>query len=144
MQAVQQVMVQRQQEQGEKNKQEGKAFLAKNAKKKGVKTLPSGVQYKVIKKGNGKKPKLSDTVSVHYRGKLINGQVFDSSYKRNQPATFPLGGLIKAWQEVIPMMPVGSSWRIFVPENMGYGARGTGGIPPYSTLIFDIELLEIK
>jgi FKBP-type peptidyl-prolyl cis-trans isomerase FklB len=130
---------------GEKNKSEGLAFLEKNKKKEGVKVTKSGIQYKVIKAGKGKKPKASDTVKVHYRGTLIDGREFDSSYKRKEPAKFPLRGVIKGWQEILPMMKTGAKWHIAVPSELAYGPRGQGGmIGPNSTLVFEIELLSIE
>lgn len=133
------------QAQGEKAKQEGKDFLTKNKSKKGVVELPSGLQYQIIKEGKGEKPKATDTIVAHYRGTLINGNEFDSSYKRGQPATFAVNQVIKGWQEVLPMIPTGSTWKVFIPSDLAYGERGAGGsIGPNETLIFDIELLEIK
>jgi FKBP-type peptidyl-prolyl cis-trans isomerase FklB len=129
----------------EKNKAEGQAFLTKNKTAESVVTLPSGLQYKIMKAGEGKKPVLDDTVVCNYRGTLINGMEFDSSYKRNEPATFPLKGIIKGWTEALQLMPVGSKWQIFVPSELAYGERGAGGsIPPNATLIFEVELLSIK
>lgn len=128
-----------------KNQAEGEAFLAANKTKEGVVTLPDGLQYKVIKDGTGPKPKANQTVSVHYRGMLLNGQEFDSSYKRGEPATFPVGGLIKGWTEALQMMKVGSKWTIWIPSDLAYGERGAGGvIPPNATLIFEMELLAVK
>ena len=131
---------------GEKNKKEGEAFLAENKKKEGVKTLPSGLQYKVIKAGTGKKPKADDAVTVNYRGTLINGTEFDSSYKRGQPATFPVsGGIIRGWTEALQLMGEGEKWELFIPSNLAYAERGTSGIiGPNATLIFEIELVSIK
>ena len=125
----------------------GKLFLAENAKKEGVKTLPSGLQYKVLKKGKGgKSPKLTDTVVAHYRGTLLDGTEFDSSYRRNEPLELPVGGVIPGWIEALQLMHVGDKWQLFIPSDLAYGPRGTPGgpIPPNSTLIFDIELLGIK
>jgi len=128
----------------EKNKAEGEAFLAENKKKEGVTTLPNGLQYKVIKGGSGKKPTLTDTVTMNYRGTLIDGTEFDSSYKRGQPATFPVNGLIPGWTEALQLMQVGSKWQLFVPPNLGYGERGAGrDIGPNATLIFEMELISI-
>jgi len=125
--------------------EEGKAFLSKNAKQDGVFTTASGLQYKVIKEGKGATPKLDDTVVTHYEGRLIDGQVFDSSYKRNQPATFPVKGVIKGWTEALQLMQVGAKWQLFIPADIAYGASQRGQyIKPNSTLVFDIELLEIK
>ena len=130
---------------GEKNLKEGKAFLEKNSKKKGVITTKSGLQYKIIKAGTGAKPKLGDKVTTHYKGTLINGQVFDSSYKRNAPATFPVNGVIKGWIEALQLMKVGAKWQLYIPSNLAYGSSGAGAtIKANATLIFDIELLEIK
>ena len=123
----------------------GKAFLSSNASKDGVFTTESGLQYKVIKEGKGDSPKPDDTVVTHYEGRLITGQVFDSSYKRNQPATFPVKGVIKGWTEALQLMQVGAKWQLFIPSDIAYGASQRGQfIQPNSTLIFDIELLEIK
>jgi FKBP-type peptidyl-prolyl cis-trans isomerase FklB len=128
----------------EKNIMEGRAFLAENAKKEGVKTLPSGLQYKVIAEGSGRTPKENDTVTVHYRGTLINGTEFDSSYSRSQPATFRVDGVIPGWSEALQLMKAGSRWQIFIPTELAYGERGAGSvIPPNSTLIFEVELLSI-
>jgi FKBP-type peptidyl-prolyl cis-trans isomerase FklB len=129
---------------GEKNKKEGDAFLAKNKKENGVQTLPSGLQYKVITEGKGKSPKASDTVTVNYSGTLINGTEFDSSYKRGQPATFPVSGVIKGWTEALQLMKEGSKWHLVIPADLAYGEQGRPGIPPNSVLIFDVELLSIK
>jgi len=125
--------------------EDGKSFLAKNKKKKGVVTLKNGMQYKIIKKANGKKPKSSDTIVAHYEGKLIKGNIFDSSYKRGTPATFPVNAVIKGWQKIIPMMPVGSIWEVVIPPELAYGSHGAGrDIGPNETLIFKIELISIK
>lgn len=124
---------------------EGKAFLEANAKKPGVKTLPSGVQYKVIKSGNGKQPTANDTITAHYRGTLLNGTEFDSSYQRGEPATFSVNQVIKGWQEILPMMHEGDKWQVFIPAEMAYGDKGAGGtIGPNETLTFDIELIKVK
>lgn len=129
----------------DKNLQVGKAFLAENKKRDGVKTTASGLQYRVINEGKGAKPKTSDTVSVHYTGTLIDGREFDSSHRRNEPATFPINGVIQGWQEALPMMAEGSKWEIFVPSDLAYGPKGAGGtIGPNETLIFEIELLSIN
>lgn len=128
-----------------KNKEEGEKFLAANKSKEGVKTTASGLQYKVLKEGTGPKPKASDTVRTHYRGTLIDGTEFDSSFKRNEPATFPLNGVIPAWTEALQLMPVGSKWQLFAPSELAYGERGAGqDIGPNSTLIFEVELLSIE
>jgi len=124
---------------------EGQKFLAENKNKEGVKETPSGLQYLVVKEGDGEMPTSASTVSVHYTGTLLNGTVFDSSVQRGQPATFPVNGVIAGWTEALQMMKVGSSWKLFIPYNLAYGDQGAGGaIGPYSTLIFDVELLEIK
>lgn len=129
----------------EKNKKEGEPFLAENSKKPGVVTLPSGLQYKVLKEGDGKKPTIDDAVVCHYRGTLIDGIEFDSSYKRNQPATFALKSVIKGWSEALQLMPVGSKWQLFVPSNLAYGEGSAGPqIGANATLIFEVELLAIK
>jgi FKBP-type peptidyl-prolyl cis-trans isomerase FklB len=127
------------------NKKAGQEFLAANAKKPGVVTLPSGLQYKVLKPGNGPKPKATDTVVTHYKGTLINGTEFDSSYKRNEPAEFPVNGVIKGWTEALQLMPVGSKWQLFVPAELAYGQKGAADvIGPNETLIFEVELISIK
>ena len=128
-----------------KNKAEGEAFLAANKTKEGVVTLPSGLQYKVLKAGTGATPTASDTVVTHYTGKLINGQVFDSSVQRGEPATFPVSGVIPGWTEALQKMKVGGKWELVIPSDLAYGERGAGqAIAPGSVLVFDIELLEIK
>lgn len=130
--------------QADKNLKEGKDFLEENSKKEGVNTLPSGLQYKIINKGSGKTPKANDTVTVHYRGTLINGTEFDSSYKRGKPATFRVNRVIKGWQEALQLMKEGAKWRLFIPPELAYGNRKVGKIPPNSVLIFDVELLSVK
>lgn len=138
-------MNQKQQAAAEENRKRGDAYLAQNQKKAGVKVLASGVQYKVTKEGNGKSPQPSDTVSVHYRGTLINGTEFDSSYKRNEPAVFPVNAVIRGWQEVLPLMKEGAKWEVAIPATMAYGDRGAGGmIGPNETLLFEIELLSVQ
>lgn len=128
----------------ETNQAAGQKFLAANKDKAGVKTLPSGVQYKIINPGTGASPKASDTVEVNYRGTLIDGVEFDSSYSRGQPASFPVNGVIKGWQEVLQVMKEGAKWQIVVPSELAYGENGAGGaIGPNATLIFDVELLKI-
>src|SRR5664279_2268831 len=130
---------------GGTNKTEGEAFLAANKTKEGVVTLPSGLQYKILKQGAGPKPSASDSVVCNYRGTLIDGKEFDSSYKRGQPATFPVGGVIKGWTEALQLMPVGSKWQLFLPSDLAYGERGAGAdIAPNATLIFEVELLSIQ
>ena len=130
---------------GEMNKKEGVEFLAVNKAKEGVVTLPSGLQYKILTEGTGPKPAASDTVVCNYRGTLISGAEFDSSYKRGQPASFPVNGVIKGWTEALQLMPVGSKWQLFVPAELGYGDRGAGAdIGPSATLIFEVELLSIQ
>src|SRR6266536_2476685 len=130
---------------GEKNAAEGTKFLEENKKKEGVKMTSSGMQYKVVKEGTGAQPKATDTVTVNYRGTLINGKEFDSSYKRGQPATFPLNGVIKGWTEGLQLMKTGSKYQVFVPPNLAYGDRNVGpDIAPNSTLIFEVELLGVK
>lgn len=125
-------------------KAEGENFLAENAKKEGVVTLPSGLQYQVLKEGNGKSPKATDQVKCHYEGTLINGKIFDSSYRRNEPATFPLNGVIAGWTEGLQLMKEGAKYRFFIPFNLAYGTRGAGqDIPPYAALIFDVELIKV-
>jgi FKBP-type peptidyl-prolyl cis-trans isomerase len=131
-------------QQGEAAKKEGEAFLAANKTKEGVVALPSGLQYKILTAGTGKKPAASDTVVCQYRGTFINGNEFDSSYKRNQPATFPVNQVIKGWTEALQLMPVGSKWQLFIPPELAYGESGRATIPPNSTLIFEVELLSIK
>lgn len=147
--AVEQEMVavqaQRRKEQGEKNKKEGAAFLAANKNKPGVKTTESGLQYKVLKSGTGAKPKVTDKVTTHYRGTLIDGTEFDSSIARGEPATFPVSGVIRGWTEALQLMKVGDKWQLFIPSELAYGPRGAGGeIGPDAVLIFDIELLGIE
>jgi FKBP-type peptidyl-prolyl cis-trans isomerase FklB len=124
---------------------QGQNFLAANKTKEGVNETASGLQYKVVKEGNGEMPKDTSTVVVHYTGTLLDGSVFDSSVQRGQPATFPVNGVIAGWTEALQLMKVGSAWKLFIPYNLAYGDQGAGGaIGPYSTLIFDVELLEIK
>jgi len=130
---------------GEKNKKEGEAFLTENKTKEGVKTLPSGLQYKVIKAGSGKKPKATDTVVTHYKGTLLDGTEFDSSYRRNQPATFKVNGVIRGWTEALQLMEEGAQWILYVPSALAYGERGAGGqIGPNATLIFEVELVSVQ
>jgi FKBP-type peptidyl-prolyl cis-trans isomerase FklB len=129
----------------EKNKKEGAEFLAANKAKEGVKTLPSGLQYKVLAEGNGTQPKSTDQVTVNYRGTFLDGTEFDNSYKRGEPITFPVNGVIKAWSEALPLMKTGAKWQLFVPAELAYGEKGAGrAIGPNSTLIFEVELVGIK
>ncbi len=138
-------MEQKQKQAGEKNKTDGAKFLDENKKKPGVKTTASGLEYKAIKEGTGAQPKGSDTVTVNYRGTLIDGTEFDSSYKRGQPATFPLNGVIKGWTEALQLMKVGSKYQVVVPSNLAYGERSVSPeIGPNATLIFEVELLDVK
>ena len=133
-----------QKEQGNAAKEAGEKFLAENKTKEGVVVLPSGLQYKILKAGDGPKPNASDTVKCHYEGRLINGQVFDSSIRRGEPAEFPVGGVIAGWVEALQLMPVGSKWQLYIPSELAYGAHGAGqSIGPNETLIFDVELLAI-
>ena len=126
------------------NIEKGKAFLEENAKKEGVITLPSGLQYQIITKGNGKKPSATDKVKCHYEGTLIDGTLFDSSIKRGQPAVFGVNQVIRGWVEALQLMSEGSKWRLFIPSELGYGAQQAGEmIPPHSTLIFEVELIEV-
>jgi len=130
---------------GEKNKKEGEAFLAENQKKEGVKTLPSGLQYIIMKAGTGNSPKLTDEVTVHYRGTLIDGTEFDSSSRRGKPETLPVNGVIPGWTEALQLMQVGAKWQLFVPANLAYGERGAGReIGPNAVIIFEIELISIQ
>ena len=132
-------------EAGKVVKAAGEAFLAENGKKDGVVTLPSGLQYQVLKEGNGKKPSATDQVVCHYEGTLIDGTVFDSSYQRNQPATFGLNQVIAGWTEGVQLMQEGAKYRFFIPYNLAYGERGAGAqIPPFAALVFDVELIEVK
>ncbi len=145
MKAIQQRKIEERKTLLEKNEKAGKEFLEANKKKPGVTELPSGLQYKIIKAGTGIQPKIDDTVTVNYKGTLINGKQFDSSYDRGQPATFPISGVIKGWQEALPLMKEGAKWEIYVPSKLAYGARGAGGdIAPGETLIFEIELLKVE
>lgn len=128
---------------GEENVKKSADFLAKNKKEKGVKTLESGLQYKVIKEGKGKTPKDTDMVKVHYRGTFLDGKEFDSSYKRNEPAEFPVTGVIPGWTEALKLMKEGSKWQLYVPPDLAYGEQGNRGIPPNSLLLFEVELLEV-
>ena len=134
-----------QKEKNSANIEKGKQFLAENSKKEGVVSLPSGLQYKILKQGTGPKPTIDDKVSTHYHGTLLDGTVFDSSIQRGEPATFPLNGVIKGWTEALQLMPVGSKWELYIPSTLAYGERGAGGsIGPHATLIFQVELLSIE
>jgi FKBP-type peptidyl-prolyl cis-trans isomerase FklB len=128
----------------DKNLSEGKAFLEANRDKEGVKTLSSGLQYKVLTEGSGKTPKATDEVTANYRGALIDGTEFESSYRRGKPLTFKVNGVIRGWSEALQLMKEGSRWQLFIPPDLAYGERGTGPIPPNSTLIFEIELISVK
>jgi len=130
---------------GKKNEADATKFLADNKSKDGVKTTSSGLQYKVLKDGNGEQPKSTDTVTVNYRGTLIDGTEFDSSYKRGEPATFPVSGVIKGWTEALQLMKVGSKYQLFIPPNLAYGSQSPGAaIPPNSLLIFEVELMKVQ
>ncbi len=144
MMAFQKDMEQKQTQQAEKNAGEGQKFLGENKSKDGVKTTASGLQYKVMKEGNGAQPKVTDTVTVNYRGTLTDGTEFDSSYKRNQPASFPVGGVIKGWTEALQLMKAGAKYQLFIPPDLAYGKEGRPGIPPNSVLIFEVELMDVK
>ncbi len=145
MTAFEKEMIDKQKAAGVKNGADGEKFLAENKKKEGVKATASGLQYKVVKEGTGAQPKETDTVIAHYRGTLIDGTEFDSSYKRGQPATFPVSGVIKGWTEALQMMKVGSKYQLFIPASLAYGERAVGpDIGPNSTLIFEVELLDVK
>jgi FKBP-type peptidyl-prolyl cis-trans isomerase FklB len=149
MNAFKQEMSKKQQAQmqefSEKNKKDGENFLAENKTKEGIITLPSGLQYKVIQAGTGKSPKSSDTVTVNYKGTLIDGTEFDSSYRRGQPASFPVKGVIPGWTEALQLMKEGAKWELYIPSNLAYGERGAGrNIGPNSTLIFEVELISVK
>ncbi len=132
------------QETAAKNLAEGKAFLEENRKKEGVKTLPSGLQYKIFTEGSGKTPKASDQVTVNYKGTLIDGSEFDSSYKRGTPATFRVDKVVRGWTEALQLMKEGSKWQLFIPPELAYGDRGSGPIPPNTPLLFEVELISIK
>ncbi|TRX64247.1 FKBP-type peptidyl-prolyl cis-trans isomerase [Carboxylicivirga sp. M1479] len=144
-QVLQQFFGELQAKQAEVAVQAGKDFLAENAKKEGVVTLESGLQYEIITEGNGAKPAATDQVECHYHGTLIDGSVFDSSVERGEPATFPVNGVIQGWVEALQLMPVGSKWRLAIPSDLAYGERGAGQhIGPHTTLVFEVELLAIK
>jgi FKBP-type peptidyl-prolyl cis-trans isomerase FklB len=127
----------------EKNRKEGEAFLVENRKKEGVTTLPSGLQYRVLREGKGRSPRLTDTVVAHYRGTLLNDTEFDSSYKRNEPVSFRLDAVIKGWQEALPLMKEGAKWQLVIPPDLAYGENGSRSIEPNSTLIFEVELISV-
>jgi len=131
-------------EMAEKNLAEGKAFLEENKKKEGIKTLPSGLQYKVLAQGSGKTPQATDSVTVNYKGTLVNGTEFDNSYKRGKPTTFQVGKVIKGWTEALQLMKEGSKWELFIPPELGYGNRGAGPVPPNSILLFEVELISVN
>jgi FKBP-type peptidyl-prolyl cis-trans isomerase FklB len=138
-------MEQKQKAAADKNASEGAKFLEENKKKEGVKTTTSGLQYKVVKEGTGAQPKPTDTVTVNYRGTLINGTEFDSSYKRGEPASFPVNAVIRGWTEALQLMKAGSKYQLFIPPSLAYGERAVGpDISPNSTLIFDVELIDVK
>ena len=143
-QVINDLFTQMQREVNDRNRAEGEAFLAENKKKSGVVVLPSGLQYEVLTEGKGKKPAATDRVQCHYHGTLINGEVFDSSIERGEPAVFGVSQVIPGWVEALQLMPEGSKWRLFIPSDLAYGENGAGGkIAPNSTLIFDVELLKV-
>lgn len=143
-QIIQEKMSKQQEEQAEKLAAEGEAFLMENAKRDEVEVTASGLQYEVLEAGDGEKPDAGSTVRTHYRGSLIDGTEFDSSYSRNEPTEFPVGGVIAGWTEALQLMPVGSKWKLYIPYQLAYGANGAGGaIGPYQALVFEIELLAI-
>ncbi len=145
MMALQQSMQGKGQGNAAQNKKAGEEFLDQNKNKAGVKTLPSGLQYQVLQEGKGKSPAKTDKVTTHYHGTLIDGTVFDSSYERGQPATFPVNGVISGWTEALQLMREGAKWRLFIPSNLAYGAQGAGDvIGPNTTLIFDVELISVN
>jgi FKBP-type peptidyl-prolyl cis-trans isomerase FklB len=145
MEIVNQYMAKKSAKENEGLKEAGEAFLAENAKKEGVLLLPSGLQYEILKQGDGRKPLSTEKVTCHYHGTLTDGTVFDSSVQRGAPATFPVNGVIQGWQQILPMMPMGSKYRVFIPQELAYGDRGAGdAIKPFSALIFEIELLGIE
>lgn len=140
---VQQWFQAKQAEIARKAQEAQQAFFDENGKRKGVTTLPSGVQYEILVEGDGAIPKATDRVTTHYHGTLLDGTVFDSSVERGQPATFQVRGVINGWQEILQLMPTGSKWKVYIPSRLAYGARGQGAIPPHSALIFEIELISI-
>lgn len=137
-------LAKKQKEEGEKQKMEGQKFLEENKNKEGVKVTESGLQYEVLTEGSGKNPTDTDTVEVHYRGTLIDGTEFDSSYKRNRSISFPLNGVIKGWTEGLQLMKEGAKYKFYIPSELAYGEKGIGNIPPHSTLIFEVELLKVQ
>ena len=141
---MQQKQIAELQKQGEENKKTGETFLSENKNKEGVVTLESGLQYKVLTEGKGPQPNASDSVTVHYTGSFINGEVFDSSVERGQPATFPVNGVIAGWTEALQLMPTGSKWQLFIPSDLAYGPNGNRSIGPNETLLFEVELIEVK
>lgn len=141
---MQQQQIANLQKQGEENKKIGQTFLTENKNKEGVVTLESGLQYKVLTEGKGPQPGASDSVTVHYTGSFINGEVFDSSVERGQPATFPVNGVIAGWTEALQLMPTGSKWQLFIPSDLAYGPNGNRSIGPNETLLFEVELIEVK
>ncbi len=145
LQRMQEKRMQEAQAKAAENTKSGEAFLAANAKKPGVKTTDSGLQYKVVKAGSGKQPSGSDMVEVHYRGTLIDGTEFDSSYSRGEPTSFPVNGVIRGWTEALTMMKEGAKWELYIPSDLAYGPRGAGAlIGPNATLVFEVELLKVK
>jgi FKBP-type peptidyl-prolyl cis-trans isomerase len=143
-QELQKVFAQAQEAKQAAGKKEGENFLVTNGKKEGITTTASGLQYEVLKKGEGAKPAKTDTVVTHYKGTFINGKQFDSSYDRNEPAEFPVTGVIAGWTEALQLMPVGSKWKLYIPSALAYGPGGRPGIPPNSVLVFELELISIK
>ena len=144
-QQMQQKQMEKQQQAAAENKAAGEKFLEENSDKEGVVVLESGLQYKILEKGDGPSPTAADTVKCHYKGMTLDGEVFDSSYKRGEPASFPVNGVIKGWTEALQLMQVGSKWKLFIPSNLAYGDQGAGQmIEPGSTLIFEVELLDIE
>ncbi|MGC8824259.1 MAG: FKBP-type peptidyl-prolyl cis-trans isomerase [Bacteroidales bacterium] len=140
---MQNYMMKLHQAKAQKNLEEGKKFLAENSKKEGVVTLPSGLQYKILKEGEGQSPTINDEVTCHYRGTFIDGRVFDSSYDRGEPARFAVNGVIKGWTEALQLMKPGSKWMLYIPADLGYGEQNVPGIEPNSVLIFEVELLSV-
>ena len=137
-------MEQREVRQAEKNKREGEAFLAKNKASDKVVALPSGLQYRILREGKGKSPKPADTVTVHYRGTHLNGDEFDSSYRRNTPVTIKLSFVIKGWKQALPLMKEGEKWELYIPPDLAYGEKGEGPVEPNATLIYEVELLKVN